>query len=104
MEKVITVRIPVDLSARLSVIGKALGLSKSAMLRVAIIKYLDVDAITDFVFTPGNPATSQRHTLPLTPILQKIVEQKENVLHTSANSLIIYACQKIVEHYAAFLS
>lgn len=104
MEKVVTVRIPVDLSDRLSVIAKALGLSKNAMLRVAIIKYLDVEEIKDFNFVAGSPATTQRYTLPLTPILQKIVEEKEADLHTSVNSLIIYACQKIVDHYADFLA
>lgn len=103
MEKRVTIRLPEDLNGSFDEIAKALGLSKNAMLRVAIIKYLDVNEISDFVYVPADQVTSNRQTLPLTPVLAKILEQKEKELNTSANSLIIYACQKIVDHYSNFL-
>ena len=102
--KIVTLRIPPELDDQLEVVGKEIGLSKSAMLRVAIIKYLDLDEIRDFSIVFVDSKHSRRINLKLSPILQKIVENQAVKLNTSVNKLIIYACQKIVDHYADFLA
>ncbi len=104
MSKVVTVRISPELDDQLMLLAKEIGLSKSAMMRVAIMKYLDVDNIGDYCQITVNSDNSRRINVILTQILQSIVEDQAKKLNTTANSLINYACYKIVDHYMSFLA
>lgn len=104
MNKSVTIRIPQELDDQLVLLGEEIGLSKSTLVRVAIIKYLDVDSINDYSQVIADTKEFHRINVVLTNILQSIVEGQSVKLNTSVNSLIIYACQKIVDHYADFLA
>ena len=99
----LTIRLPIQLSNKLDLISKYLGMSKSNLIRVAILKYLDVTELNDFQETRTPSSNSKRINLSLTQFLYSIVKNKADNLNVTVNSLIIYGSEKIEKHYSSML-
>jgi metal-responsive CopG/Arc/MetJ family transcriptional regulator len=99
----LTIRLPIQLSNKLDSISKYLGMSKSNLIRVAILKYLDVSELDDFQETRTPSSSSKRINLSLTQFLYSIVKNKADNLNVTVNSLIIYGSEKIEKHYSNML-
>ncbi|MCC4456438.1 ribbon-helix-helix protein, CopG family [Limosilactobacillus reuteri] len=99
----LTIRLPIQLSNKLDLISKYLGMSKSNLIRVAILKYLDVTELNDFQETRTSSSNSKRINLSLTQFLYSIVKNKADNLNVTVNSLIIYGSEKIEKHYSSML-
>ena len=77
MNKTVTIRIPKELDDQLVLLGEEIGLSKSTLVRVAIIKYLDVDSINDYSQVIADTKEFHRINVVLTKILQNINTKTE---------------------------
>lgn len=99
----LTIRLPLQLSSKLEIVSKHLGMSKSNLIRVAILKYLDVPSLNDFHEVKTSSIKNKRINLSLTEFLYSIVKDKANKLNVTVNSLIIYASENIEKHYSSML-
>lgn len=98
-----TLRLPRDLSAHLEELRSLIGMTKSDLLRFAILKFLAVDQLE------GAPAVtvayddSDRINLRLTPFLRQIVSDQSKKTGQSVNSLVIFAAEQAYKYYSDML-
>lgn len=97
----ITLRIPVELDSELKRLSKALGFTKTNLIRLAIHeKMSDVD------FHDTSIESTKTHRLvlnvnaPTLELLQNTAQQKG----VSINRVVVVACLRSVEHYSKLLS
>ena len=99
----ITIRLPLELSDKLDYVSENIGMTKSNLIRVAILKYLDVKQLDEFEEIKASSESNKRINLSLTELLYSIVKKQSDNLGVTVNSLIIYASEKIQKHYSYML-
>lgn len=94
---------PLELSDKLDYVSENIGMTKSNLIRVAILKYLDVKQLDEFEEIKASSESNKRINLSLTELLYSIVKKQSDNLGVTVNSLIIYASEKIQKHYSYML-
>ena len=99
----VLLRFPKTLVEELDNLSANLGLTRTDILRTAIIMYLDQEQIADFQVPSFEEKYDHRITINLTEILYQIVHQKAQKYDSSVNAMIIFAADSLQKHYAQFL-
>src|SRR5699024_1928922 len=104
MTHTITMRLPKELADNLTELADNLGLTRSEMIRTAILKYVVVDNIPEYSQLKVSSNDYVRSSIKLNDLLFSIVENQAKNNHTSVNSLIVFAAQKTFDYYSELLT
>ena len=89
----ITIRLPKDINTGMQSIANLTGLSKTDVIRIAVLTYLDKVKLDHYrTVTVG--------TSPNTRINVKILMDKAEQYATSINGLVIYALNQLQKQYS----
>ena len=100
----LTVRLPDDLDKQLKATSKALGFTKTNMIRLSIHEYLDPSTLDDLKEVVSKYG-GDRHRLVLNinQLTYDILEKLSIEHDVSINHLLIYSSAKSLEHYSKLL-
>ena len=98
-----TIRLPNSLAEYLEELQDLLGMTKSDLLRFAILKFLAVDQLEDFADVSVAHDDSKRINLRLTPFLEQIISDQSKKTGQSVNSLVIFAAEQAYKYYSDML-
>ena len=98
-----TIRLPNSLAEHLEKLQELLGMTKSDLLRFAILKFLAVDQLEDFADVSVAHDDSKRINLRLTPFLEQIISDQSKKTGQSVNSLVIFAAEQAYRYYSDML-
>ena len=104
MTHTITMRLPKELADNLTELADNLGLTRSEMIRTAILKYVVVDNIPEYSQLKVSSNDYVRSSIKLNDLLFSIVENQAKNNQTSVNSLIVFAAQKTFDYYSELLT
>lgn len=98
-----TLRLPYDLSAHLEELRSLIGMTKTDLLRFAILKFLAVDDLKDIDPAQVTYDSSKRINIILTPFLEQIISDQSKKTGQTVNALVIFAAEQAYRYYSDML-
>lgn len=96
----ITIRLPKDINTGMQSIANLTGLSKTDVIRIAVLTYLDKVKLDHYRTVTVGTSPNTRINVKITPLLDEILMDKAEQYATSINGLVIYALNRLQKQYS----
>lgn len=104
-EKVsLTLRLPVELNEQITKVSKALGFTKTNLIRLSIYEYLDQDELPDLNATISEYNDFKyRMVLNINQATYQILEKQSKSYNLPINKLLVYSSKRALTYYSKLI-
>ncbi|EGP4752372.1 hypothetical protein [Enterococcus hirae] len=100
----LTLRFPTELNEQITSVSKALGFTKTNLIRLSIYEYLDQDTLPDLnsTLTEFNDF-KYRMVLNINQSTYQILERQSEAYNLPINKLLVYSSKRALTYYSKLI-